>query len=90
MTRAILCSMVLVALSAGCRDAAREPAPGSPVAPADPNPSASAAPASSSTVCAAYHARLGEARSALARAPGDDSLREDVATFEAVISDACD
>ena len=42
-----------------------------------------------STLCAAYRKHLGEARTALTSSPGDESLREAVATYESVIADAC-
>lgn len=42
-----------------------------------------------STVCAAYHKQLQASRAELARAADDESLRETVATYEAVIADAC-
>ena len=49
-----------------------------------------AAPAElGSSLCAAYQRQLADSRASLARAPRDASLAQDVATFQAVIADAC-
>ena len=42
-----------------------------------------------STLCAAYRQQLVQARAALARSSADVSLKESVATYQAVIADAC-
>jgi|GEM_PF-6079418 len=47
------------------------------------------AAASASTLCDAYAERLAEHRTALASSPQDGTLQERVATFEALIDDAC-
>lgn len=57
-------------------------------APAEASTAAAPAPVESS-LCAAYQRQLSDSRAALARAPRDASLAEDVATFQAVIADAC-
>ncbi|HEX8692645.1 MAG TPA: hypothetical protein VF746_09515 [Longimicrobium sp.] len=52
--------------------------------------SSAAAPAEQgSSLCAAYQRQLADSRASLARAPRDASLAQDVATFQAVIADAC-
>jgi uncharacterized lipoprotein YajG len=82
-------ALAALALLAGCKDQPEQ-------SPTEPASEASAAVVETptrdggeSSLCAAYRARLGEARAALAASRKDESLRESVATYEAVIADAC-
>ncbi|MBV9772683.1 MAG: hypothetical protein JO040_01960 [Gemmatimonadetes bacterium] len=92
MIRTALSTAALLIFSAACQEATRqsptEAVESAAVAPGDTTASVPEVPAS--TICAAYRKQLGEARTALAREPGADSLRQNVASFEAVIADACD
>ncbi len=88
MRHLALSAIAALALLAGCKDQPKQ-------TPTEPTASVVSAqvrvPAQEgeSTLCAAYRKRLGESRAALARTDGDESLREAVATYEAVIADAC-
>ncbi len=82
-------AVAALALLAGCEDKPKQ-------SPTEPASEASAAvvetptrDAGESSLCAAYRARLGEARVALVASGKDESLRDRVATYEAVIADAC-
>ena len=94
MRRMVLPTIAALLLFAACRDVTQQtPAQEAEqaAAPEEAAPSAAAAPAADqqSTLCAAYNKQLGQARGALAREPKDATLQENVATFEAVIADAC-
>lgn len=90
MRNPVLSAVVVLALLAGCKDAPRQTL-------TEPSEEAAAAvvqapereDAGESTLCAAYRNQLGEARVALERSADDESLRESVAAYEAVIADAC-
>lgn len=83
--------VVVLALLAGCKDKPRQmpTEPGEAVESAVKAPEREAPQGAESTLCAAYRTQLGESRAALERAPGDESLQEAVATYQAVIADAC-
>ena len=89
MRRVILCAAAAAVAVVACRDVTQQN-PKQAAKPAAPTADASAAAnADESTVCAAYRQQLGQARAALARTPGDASLRQNVDTYESIISDAC-
>ncbi|MEW5928319.1 MAG: hypothetical protein AB1941_12695 [Gemmatimonadota bacterium] len=84
-------AIAVLALTTACKDQPRQ-------SPTEPAEEASAAVVAQvrelpevgeSTLCAAYRKQLVEARAALARSESDESLRESVATYQAVIADAC-
>jgi hypothetical protein len=83
-------AIAVLALTAACKDQPRQ-------LPTEPAPEAAAAVVEAkaplaqgeSTLCAAYRQELVQARSALLRSRADESLQEAVATYQAVISDAC-
>jgi len=83
-------AIAVLALTAACKDQPTQ-------SPTEPAPEAAAAVVEvktqldegESTLCAAYRQQLVEARTALLRSSADESLREAVATYQAVISDAC-
>ncbi len=83
-------AFAVLALTAACKDQPRQ-------SPTEPAPEAAAAVVEvkaqqeegESTLCAAYRQQLVQARTALLRSSGDASLQEAVATYQAVISDAC-
>jgi hypothetical protein len=83
-------AVAVLALTAACKDQPRQ-------SPTEPAPEASAAvvemkthaEGGESTLCAAYRQQLVQARAALLRSKADESLQEAVATYQAVISDAC-
>jgi hypothetical protein len=78
-----------LALLAGCKDQPKQ-TPTEPPAAVVTAEERVPEQQGASTLCAAYRKQLGEARAALARSGGDDEpLRESVATYEAVIADAC-
>ncbi|MET0398922.1 MAG: hypothetical protein ABW277_19175 [Longimicrobiaceae bacterium] len=83
-------ALAVLALTAACKDQPKQ----SPTEPA-PEAAASVVEASTrvdegeSTLCAAYRQQLGEARAALARTSTDESLKDAVSTYQAVIADAC-
>jgi hypothetical protein len=82
--------VAVLALTAACKDQPTQ----SPTEPA-PEAAASVVEASArvdggeSTLCAAYRQQLVQARAALARTSDDESLKESVSTYQAVIADAC-
>lgn len=90
MRHLALSTVAVLALVAACKD---NPAQ----SPTEPSAEAAAAVVQApervsegeSTLCAAYRGQLVESREALKRSPADGSLRESVATYEAVIADAC-
>ena len=83
-------AVAALALMAACKDQPKQ-------SPTEPSPEASAAVAEAvrlpeageSTLCAAYRQQLVQARAALARTDADESLKEAVSTYQAVIADAC-
>lgn len=83
-------AIAVLALTAACKDQPMQ-------SPTEPAPEAAAAVVEvktqldegESTLCAAYRKQLGEARTALLRSSTDESLQEAVATYQAVITDAC-
>lgn len=84
-------AIAVLALTTACKDQPRQ-------SPTEPSEEASAAVAAEtrelpaageSTLCAAYREQLVQARAALARSESDVSLQESVATYQAVIADAC-
>jgi hypothetical protein len=90
MRRVLLLTAAALAAVA-CRDVTQQN-PRKAQAPQTPAASASAdagTQGDASTVCAAYRRQLGEAKAALARAPGDASLQQNVNTYQAIIDDAC-
>ena len=90
MRHLALPALAILALTAACKDQPKQ-------TPTEPDPEAAAAVAEAvsppaageSTLCAAYRRQLGEAGAALARTDADPSLEESVATYQAVIADAC-
>jgi hypothetical protein len=80
--------LAALALLAGCKDRP-EQTPTEPAAAVVAAEKRAPEQEGASTLCAAYRKQLGEARATLARSGGDESLRESVATYEAVIADAC-
>lgn len=84
-------AVAALGLLVACKDQPKQ----TPTEPAEPAASVVAAEVriptgeGESSLCAAYRQRLGESRAALARTDTDESLRETVATYEAVIADAC-
>ena len=84
-------AIAVLALTAACKDQPTQ----SPTEPAEEASAAVVAQAKElpaageSTLCAAYRKQLVEARDALARSASDESLQESVATYQAVIADAC-
>ncbi|HEX6746984.1 MAG TPA: hypothetical protein VF092_06770 [Longimicrobium sp.] len=89
MRRTLLCAAAAAVVVVACRDVTQQN-PKQAAKPAAPTADASAAAkADESTVCAAYRQQLGEARTALTHSPRDASLRQNVDTYEAIISDAC-
>ena len=90
--KAALVLAILALAAAGCRDLPRQATSTEPEAQAETaapsRSSGEAAPAS--TVCESYAEQLGSLRGELAQHPGDASIAEQVAAFEAIISDACD
>ena len=91
MRRVLLPVLAAVVAIVACRDVTQQNSKKTDTAPAAPSADASAAApqAYASTVCAAYRHQLGEARAALARTPADESLRQNVDTYQAIIADAC-
>ena len=90
MRHLTLSAVALLAVLAGCKDKPQQ-------TPTEPEAEVAAAAAQApdravegeSTLCAAYRTQLGEARAALKGSASDESLKETVATYEAVIADAC-
>jgi hypothetical protein len=92
MKRHLVLAVLTLAAAAGCRDLPRQATPTEPETRAE-----SAAPSRStgeagtaSTVCESYGEQLGSLRTELAQNPADSGLSEQVAAFEAIISDVCD
>jgi hypothetical protein len=83
-------AIAVLVLTAACKDQPTQ-------SPTEPAPEAAAAVVEvkahldegGSTLCAAYRQQLVQARAALARSSADESLQETVATYQAVITDAC-
>ncbi len=83
-------AIAALALTTACKDQPRQ-------SPTEPAPEAAAAVVEAkaplnegeSTLCAAYRQQLAQARTAMLRSSADESLQEAVATYQAVISDAC-
>lgn len=83
-------AVAALALMAACKDQPKQ-------SPTEPSSEASAAVAEAvappqageSTLCAAYRQQLAQARAALTRTSTDESLKEAVSTYQAVIADAC-
>ncbi|HEV2148001.1 MAG TPA: hypothetical protein VGR37_11415 [Longimicrobiaceae bacterium] len=88
MRHLALPALAVLALLAGCKDNPAQ-TPTEPPVEAAAAKAAQPEAAGESTLCAAYRRQLGAARASLARSPGDESLKGSVATYEAVISDAC-
>jgi len=84
--------IALLALATACKDqpgqSPTEPA-AEAAAPVVVTETAALPEAGESTLCAAYRKQLVEARAALAGPGADASLKESVATYQAVIADAC-
>lgn len=81
-------AVAVLALVTACTDRPKQ----SPTEPSEASAAVVVAPTRDgevSSLCAAYQARLGEARQALNASRKDPSLQESVATYEAVIADAC-
>jgi hypothetical protein len=84
-------AFAVLALTAACKDQPTQ----SPTEPAEEASAAVVAPArelpeaGESSLCAAYRKQLVEARGALASSRSDAALQESVATYQAVIADAC-
>lgn len=94
MRHLALSAVAALALLGGCQDKPHQtptepPAEAASSAVSAPDAVAGKAASEESTLCAAYRGQLREARAALARQPGKESLQETVATFEMVIADAC-
>jgi hypothetical protein len=88
MRRVLLLTAAALVAAAACRDVVTQQ--NRPQPPQAPSASAQAgAQGDASTVCAAYRGQLGQAKAALARAPGDASLQQNVDTYQAIINDAC-
>ena len=88
MRRVLLLTAAALGVAVACRDVTQQ----NPRKAEQPAASASAdagTQGDASTVCAAYRRQLGEARAALARAPGDAALQHNVDTYQAIITDAC-
>lgn len=91
MRHLAISAFAVLALTTACKDQPRQ----SPTEPAEEASAAVVAEtrelptAGESTLCAAYRKQLVEARTALARSQSDESLQESVATYQAVIADAC-
>lgn len=81
-------AVAALALLAGCKDQP-EQTPTEPAASVVTAEVRTPTQEGESTLCAAYRQRLGESRAALARSGPDESLKDKVATYEAVIADAC-
>lgn len=81
-------ALAALALTAACKDHPRQ-SPTGPTASVVSAPARIAEQEGESSLCAAYRERLGESRTALERSPRDASLRDAVATYEAVFADAC-
>jgi len=74
---------LLAAASCGGADAASGGKPSTP--PTEPPPAAD----QQSSVCAAYVAQLNVTLGELAKSPRDEALLDKVATYKAIIADAC-
>ncbi|HEX8903594.1 MAG TPA: hypothetical protein VF771_01990 [Longimicrobiaceae bacterium] len=92
MKRVLLLPAAALVAVVACRDVTTQqnPRKTEPRAPAaSASPEAAATQAQASTVCAAYRQQLGEAKAELARKPGDESLQQNVDTYQSIIADAC-
>jgi uncharacterized lipoprotein YbaY len=81
-------AVAALALTAACKDQPKQ-TPTEPAAAVVSAPARIADQEGESSLCAAYRERLVESRAALERSPRDASLRDAVATYEAVFADAC-
>jgi hypothetical protein len=90
MRRVLLVTSAALVAAAACRDVVTQQ--NRPQPPQAPSASASAqagAQGDASSLCAAYRGQLAQAKAALARAPGDAALQQNVDTYQAIINDAC-
>jgi hypothetical protein len=90
MRRVLLLSAAVVVAVVACRDVTQQNPKQAKLAPKASASAAPAAPeANASTVCAAYRQQLAQARTAMTRTPDDESLKQNVDTYQAIIADAC-
>lgn len=84
--------LAALVLLCACQDrASQRTLTGPDEAPAAAAPARSTGEASdASTVCESYAGQLGTLRTELAERPDDSAVAEQVAAYEAIISDACD
>ena len=84
--------LAALVLLCACQDRAQQRTPTEPEAeaPAAAPSRSTGETSTASTVCESYEGQLGALRVELAEHPGDSGLAEQVAAYEAIISDACD